>query len=523
MFEIETKLYVRSSIKLLVDDNVRGDGFARFSEETLPRTMTDAEFDALFHDPVGMVSLLEPNGTIRRVNQTTLDSMNVEESLLVGESLPALPGWADPTRDRLREAIDTAASGELVQLEVQNHAFDSDRWLHLSLWPALADDGTVEGLVARGVDVTSEKRTRIERQRMKRQRDEERELLARVLETAPIAIFVMNRDGEIVEHNSRLQRMLAEFGFDSVTQLTDTERATLLDADGTPLDTPQLVSDRVFETGSAIYGEKRGIGLADGSRRWLSVNAAPVFDEDGTVEYVVDCGIDITAQERQNRALQRAKQRVMVLNRVLRHDIRTRSNIIAGYTDLIKSRLESDSRAYEFADVVAETATELSEMGDTARKMERVVGEVDEVEPVAVCSVLAEAVERFERTYPSVPVAVDVPESLTAFGSAALTEAFFQLLQNGVVHNDATQPRLSLTAVRPETPTESIEIRIADNGPGIPTEEVAVIRRAEEDQLNHGSGLGLWFVNWLVEGLGGSLDFETGDGTTVVVRLRSET
>lgn len=506
-----------------MDDSVRGDSFARLSEENLLRTTTDAQFDALFHDPVGMVSLLDPDGTIRRVNQTALDSMNVEERLLVGQSLAALPGWSDSTRDRIREAIDTAASGELVQLEVQNHAFASDRWLHVSLWPAFAADGTVDGLVSRGVDVTSEKRTRMERRRMKRQRDEERELLSRVLETAPVAIFVMNREGEVVEHNSRLQRMLAELGLDSVAQLTDPEHVTLLDADETPLDTPRLVSDRVFETGSAVYGEKRGVELADGSRRWLSVNAAPVFDDDGTVEYVVDCGIDITAQERQNRALQRAKQRVTVLNRVLRHDIRTHSNIIAGYADLITSQLDQESQAHEFADVVAKTATELSEMGDTARKMERLVGEVDEVEPVAVDSLLAEAVERFERAYPSVPVAVDVPESLTVFGSAALTEAFFQLLENAAVHNDAEQPQLSLTAVRPETPAESVEVRIADNGPGIPAEEVAVIRRADEDQLNHGSGLGLWFVNWLVEGLGGSLEFETGDGTTVVVRLRSET
>ncbi|SEO29419.1 PAS domain S-box-containing protein [Halogranum amylolyticum] len=474
-----------------MDDDCRSES-TRLGGEPPDLSQTGRWFDALFRDPVGMVSLLAPDGTILHVNRTTVESLGVEERLLVGQSLPELPGWSDAARERVREALATAAGGELAQFEAQNRAFADGRWLHVSLWPAFADDGSVDALVSRGIDVTQERRTRQQRQRMKRQRDEERELLARVLETAPVAIFVMNRDREIVKQNGHLQRLLDEIGVDSVTQLTDSDRVTLLDADGTPLETPRLVSDRVFETG-------RPVG----------------------VEYVVDCRVDITEQERQHQTLQRSKQRITVLNRVLRHDIRTRSNVVGGYADLIAARVDADSPLREFADVVAETASELSELSDTARKIEQIVGEVDGVEPVALDTLLAEALETFERTYPSVPVDLDVPASVTALGTPSLAEAFYQLLKNAAVHNGGDRPRISLAVRTPETATDPVEVRIADNGPGIPVEEVTVIEQGEEDQLNHGSGLGLWFVNWVVDGVGGSLAFETGDGgTTVVVRLR---
>ncbi|MDZ7731370.1 MAG: ATP-binding protein [Natrialbaceae archaeon] len=61
---------------------------------------------------------------------------------------------------------------------------------------------------------------------------------------------------------------------------------------------------------------------------------------------------------------------------------------------------------------------------------------------------------------------------------------------------------------------------IVDNGPGIPDHELAVLDEGEETPLQHGSGLGLWLVYWLVDKSNGSLEFETGeDGTSVTCLL----
>ena len=62
---------------------------------------------------------------------------------------------------------------------------------------------------------------------------------------------------------------------------------------------------------------------------------------------------------------------------------------------------------------------------------------------------------------------------------------------------------------------------VADNGPGVPDRERELLTGAGETQLEHGLGVGLWFVNWAVNQLGAELEFEqaNAEGTVVVVRF----
>jgi hypothetical protein len=46
-----------------------------------------------------------------------------------------------------------------------------------------------------------------------------------------------------------------------------------------------------------------------------------------------------------------------------------------------------------------------------------------------------------------------------------------------------------------------------------------VLEALEETALEHGSGLGLWLVKWGVGALGGTVTFDTTDGTTVTLAL----
>ena len=66
-----------------------------------------------------------------------------------------------------------------------------------------------------------------------------------------------------------------------------------------------------------------------------------------------------------------------------------------------------------------------------------------------------------------------------------------------------------------------VEIRVADEGPGIPEMERAVLLRGAETPLEHMEGLGLWFVNWTVSASGGTVEVVGNDpqGTVVVVSL----
>ena len=64
-----------------------------------------------------------------------------------------------------------------------------------------------------------------------------------------------------------------------------------------------------------------------------------------------------------------------------------------------------------------------------------------------------------------------------------------------------------------------LRVTVADDGPGIPEGELAPLDAGTETQLEHATGIGLWVVQWSVDALGGTLSFDTDDGTVVTVRL----
>jgi signal transduction histidine kinase len=60
---------------------------------------------------------------------------------------------------------------------------------------------------------------------------------------------------------------------------------------------------------------------------------------------------------------------------------------------------------------------------------------------------------------------------------------------------------------------------ISDDGPGIPDHEISVLQNAEETELEHGSGLGLWLIKWGTDTFGGSITFDMEDGTEVRIQF----
>jgi hypothetical protein len=67
---------------------------------------------------------------------------------------------------------------------------------------------------------------------------------------------------------------------------------------------------------------------------------------------------------------------------------------------------------------------------------------------------------------------------------------------------------------------EDVVLRVADNGPSLPEEEIRVLERGHETVVEHTSGLGLWLANWIVTESGGEIAFESGDTGRSVVTIR---
>lgn len=300
-----------------------------------------------------------------------------------------------------------------------------------------------------------------------------------VVDTMQDAVVVVDTRGRIVQYNERTVEMVG----DVQTTILGTSLGTVF-ADPPPLDAEAPV-DR--EIGGRTY-EIRLSPVSDGKGR--RVGTSLVFR-------------DVT-ERRSDR------ERLTVLNRVLRHNLRNDINLIEGYTSLLADRLESPER--EFASEAAAAATSLGRLGDKARKAEQMMAHGDpRTERLQVATVVAEALRDVGTG--SEPVEYDVAlddglwiDADRRLVAAAVTEAV-----------EAVTRRTESGRVGVEATLEDGSLRLSVDAADvtIPSAEREALHSGEETQLRHASGLSIWLVNWAARTLGGEVTFD-GPGTLTV-------
>jgi len=232
-------------------------------------------------------------------------------------------------------------------------------------------------------------------------------------------------------------------------------------------------------------------------------------------------------------------QRLTVLNRVLRHNLRNGLDVVLAHADRVE---DPDTRAS-----IRSTTSDLLAVADKARAAEESMAATTEPpEPVDLAAVASSVAD--EHRERAGELAVDAPDELVVESHRDVLErAVSELVDNAVTHADDPDPAVEIVVrtvpgarasggrgtgsgghgVRQETEapgSETVEIAVADDGPGIPQHERDVIDAGTEAQLQHGSGIGLWFVDWAVTQLGGDLSFgeSAAGGSRASVRLHGD-
>ncbi|QRV14109.1 PAS domain S-box protein [Haloterrigena salifodinae] len=154
--------------------------------------------------------------------------------------------------------------------------------------------------------VASSLEATFDRLRHERHLERERDLTDRILDTIPVGGLVLDADGEITRINDRAAEL---FGTEEPETFSREDRL-LYDEDGRRLSAEEYPSSRAFATGEPIYDRvlrverpKGGEG-GDGERHWLSVSAAPIADDDGTIDRVVTAVEDVTDLKERERELE---------------------------------------------------------------------------------------------------------------------------------------------------------------------------------------------------------------------------
>lgn len=228
----------------------------------------------------------------------------------------------------------------------------------------------------------------------------------------------------------------------------------------------------------------------------------------------------VLEMHREQADLRRLNQRNTVLNRVLRHNIRNDMSVMQLHLDLLEDDATIDANGS--LDAIRRKIDEVVSTSDTARRIDELDSDSIEDGPIEIVELIEERIDIVSRTHPDVTFDLDLPDAAWADVGPVFESVVDNVVENAIEHNDGV-PQISISVDPSRVSNVPVRISIDDDGPGIPDAEIEMLERGEETQLEHGTGLGLWLVKWVVDTYGGDIRIDSSDsvGTRVEIDVPS--
>ncbi|WP_439028516.1 PAS domain S-box protein [Haloarchaeobius sp. DT45] len=451
-----------------------------------------------------MVYVLDAEGRIVLASQQIVDAAGYDRDEIVGEHVSKFftPSGLqkgtgvitemltedDPGNRTYRtEAI--RADGSTIPVEIE-----------LSLLPT--DDGEFRGTIGAIRDISDLVETE---ERLEHERDRFRSLFRHIPDPVVDSRF---EDGEpIIEGvNPAFERV---FGHDAADVVGSSVNDVLVpagdEAGGRELDRQTLEE---APTSAEVRRE-----TADGERFFL-FRGIPYRAGDRDT-HAFGIYTDITDQRDRERHLQ-------VLHRVLRHNLRTDMGVVIGYLGELEGELD-DAGQLALIERVTDRAEDAARLADKVHQLEQVVRRDSDLtpEPIDVTERIAPLVDRVREVETDATIRFASPQTCVAYADERLDLAVENLVENSIEHTPKARPTVEVAV---ERTAEYVEVSVADDGPGIPEHERALLTGDRDvSRVEHGDGLGLWVVNWVARSLGGDVRFgDPEEGSEVVLQLRPE-
>ncbi|WP_457111581.1 ATP-binding protein [Marmoricola sp. URHA0025 HA25] len=354
-----------------------------------------------------------------------------------------------------------------------------------------------------------------------READERARLLGAVLESMNEGLVVVEEGGRVLVSNAASRELL---GLDAVRdRLRPAREYALFHEDGTPLsdeDLPQLLALRGEDVAPQDF-HLRTESVPQGRVLQISASPVPSVGPDDRPRGMVNIR-DVTL-ERQHR------DGLASFAGVVAHDLYNPLTLVSGWAEALEQELTGGSLSPSVG------LPMVNRLRDATDRMREIIGDLldytvarDQSLRPAWVDLTAElrALALLRIDGPGNPL-ITVGPDLELWADVGLVRQLFDnLLGNAVKYvAPATRPRVDIRGRRDGA---WLEVRVSDNGIGIPEEEreqvFETFHRAHR-QGYQGTGLGLAICRRIAERHGGSIVAEAGPrgvGSTFVVRLPAD-
>ncbi|MFC6974334.1 PAS domain S-box protein [Halomicroarcula sp. GCM10025709] len=428
------------------------------------------------------VALLNEDGEYVSVNEAHADIYGCDADDLVGEHWSML--YDEDETERFRDEIMPVVEREGEwRGEAQGRRADGSPFPQELSLTRLDEDALV--CIVR--DITD----RVQR---RRELESERQFVRTVIDTLQDVFYVLDTDGCFTEWNDRMAE---------VTGYTDEELDGMPALNVIPPEDREHIAENIHAVVSedADRTPRSALLTKQGDRIPYEFTGSQLTDADGEVIGLTGIGRDIAMETLR-------EQRLSVLSRVLRHNVRNRLTVVLAQAEHIVETADSPA-SREGAERIQRAGSNLQRAAEQAHRAETLLRD----RPTKQRVDLVEQVRAGRDHAAADPDSVDLvlPETAPVVATPIVETAVAELLENALTH--VSDPTVQIHVSVGEETTRAV---VADDGPGLPDHERAALLGESETPLEHGTGLGLWLVNWIVAASGGRVAVPSeGGGTTV--------
>jgi PAS domain S-box-containing protein len=144
---------------------------------------------------------------------------------------------------------------------------------------------------------------------------QERDFLSQITESGPIAMTVVDSEGEIIFANPQAERVLGLSRHQAQGRRYNAPQWKITDYDGAPFPEEDLPFRQVMDRGHPVYDVRHAIEWPDGQHRLLSISGAPMFNAEGEINRAVFAISDLTSLIQAQAALRASEEKFRTLFR----------------------------------------------------------------------------------------------------------------------------------------------------------------------------------------------------------------
>ncbi|MBE9048249.1 PAS domain S-box protein [Pleurocapsales cyanobacterium LEGE 10410] len=511
------KLIRLSGINLDISDRKQTEAALRDREQHLRKLI-----DSL---PI-YSGIITTDGVVMEVNQTALKSASLQPENVLHQHFCDTYWWSYSTETKavVENAIKRAATGERVRYDVVAQiAQEQFIVVDLNIVPVFNQDGSVEYLVASGIDISDREASKQALQRSEYE-------LRLITEVIPQQVWTASPDGKIDYINQRWQdyigytlEQIQRRGWSSIIHPEDLQHLRDTWAES-------------IRTGKKYDMEAR-LRRADGRYCWFLGRGRPLRNQEGEIIKWYGTNTNITRIKELEDKLRQQADDLIKANRIkdeflaiVSHELRTPLNPILGWSQLLTGGMLDAEQTTKGLETIQRNAKLQAQLIEDLLDVSRILrGKLNlNLVPLNLASVITAALATVQLTAEAKSIQIETAFEPNIGQVSGDTGRLQQIVWNLVSNSIKFTPEGGQIIVKLERVEQFAQIIVQDTGKGIEPGFLPYVfdrfRQAESSSTRKfgGLGLGLSIVRHLTELHGGTVDAESpggGRGATFRVKL----